>query len=146
MALGDMGKCAVASLYLRPRHEADANCDALALTAADAAHAPAGALIANHRVPAVLQALQESQAQAQLNILTMFLSVNFEVSTVELQTPVGALFGYHRVRAGLRALQAHENRPMTHQNQPMSTQRSSAFPDSAEGSARMCCRVMTWVL
>ena len=65
MTLGDMGKCAVASLYLRARHEADANCDALALTAADAAHAPAGALIADHCVPAVLQALHASQAQAQ---------------------------------------------------------------------------------
>lgn len=65
MTLGDMGKCAVASLYLRPRHKADANCDALALTAADAAHAPAGALIADHCVPAVLQALHASQAQAQ---------------------------------------------------------------------------------
>ena len=64
MTLGDMGKCAVASLYLRPRHEADANCDALALTAADAAHTPASALIANHCVPAMLQALHASQAQA----------------------------------------------------------------------------------
>ena len=72
MTLGDMGKCAAASLYLRPRHEADANCDALALAAADAAHTPASALIADHCVPAMLQALHASQAQAQFNTLTVF--------------------------------------------------------------------------
>ena len=141
ISLGDTSKCAVASLYLRPRHKADADCDALALTAADAAHAPAGALIADHCVPAMLQALHASKHRLNQH-LDHFWAVIFEASTMKLQTPAGGPVGNHRVPAVLGALQACENRPMTHL-------KISQRPHSAHSiscAAALHAWVRTWLL